>query len=260
MKPTEPPSLAVWMLDHFVPGGRDDALAGDLLEEYRAGRSKAWYWRQVVSAMAIALARTLGNSASLMLFAMLWSMLAPAWLVLVTRAEEHAHLTERFYRMDWPWSTVCDLGLLLIADLVFIWAGIVLYLLPDLRRAGDRIRPMARGFAASLRILMVVWVALIAAPKYFLAVEQSGRPVLGPAPTYIVDRFDLMEVARVAPEDEWLARYGDPVVVPEVSPASFITDVRRSTLIVRLPFFLVVLCALWRVNVPARSRRNATSM
>jgi hypothetical protein len=34
----------------------DDAMIGDLGEEYRAGRSRWWYWRQVVSAVAAATA------------------------------------------------------------------------------------------------------------------------------------------------------------------------------------------------------------
>jgi hypothetical protein len=258
MRTPEPPSLATWMLDRFVPGKRDEALAGDLLEEFRAGRTGRWYWRQVVSAIAIALIRTLGDNASRVLFAALWSMLAPVWLLLVNRAEEYAHLNERFYRMDWPWSTVCDLGLLLLANLVFIWAGIVLCLLPDLLHAGGRVRPILRGFASSLRILMVVWVALIAVPKYFLAVQQTNRPVLGPAPTYIVDRFSPMAVVRLAPEDEWNARYGDPVVTPEVSPFALLADTKQSSVIVRLPFFLVVLCALWRVGPPAISRKRTS--
>jgi len=46
-----PPALANWMLDHLTPAGHEDALAGDLLEEFRAGRSAAWYWRQVLGAL-----------------------------------------------------------------------------------------------------------------------------------------------------------------------------------------------------------------
>jgi hypothetical protein len=261
MRRSEPPSLATWMLDHAVPGGRDEGLAGDLLEEFRAGRTEGWYWRQVVSAIAIAFARAVGDNASLLLFSALWSMLAPAWLLIVRRAEERLHVTERFYRMDWPWSMVCDLGLLMMVNLVFIWAGIVVYLLPDLMHAGRRLRSIARGFAASLRILMLVWVVLIALPKYFLAVEQTSRPVLGPVPTYRmykVDLFSPLEVARVAPQDEWTARYGHPVMVMEPSACSLITDMKQATVIVRLPFFLVLLCALWRVSPSVRIRNMRT--
>ncbi len=43
MRPTEPPPIATWLLEHV--GLRNQSLAGDLLEEYRTGRSGAWYWR-----------------------------------------------------------------------------------------------------------------------------------------------------------------------------------------------------------------------
>jgi hypothetical protein len=244
------------MLDHFVPGGRDEGLAGDLLEEFRSGRSRGWYWRQVVGTMAAASWRILGNNGALMVFAVLWSMLAPTWLLLIARAEEHAHLNERFYRMDWPWSMVCDLGLLLLANLVFIWAGIVLCLVPDLLHSGRRgIHHLGRGLAASIRILMVVWIALIAVPKYFIAVEKTQPPALGPVSSYAITHLNPTEVIRIAPGDEWRAHYGEPVIVAEVNPLSLITDVRQTTLIVRLPFFLVVLCALWRAT-PVRVVRK----
>jgi hypothetical protein len=256
MRRSEPPSLATWILDHAVPGGRDEGLAGDLLEEYRSGRSAGWYWRQVFSATVIGFTRMLGGNGALILFAALWSLFAPAWLLIVTRAEEHYHLKERFYRMDWPWSTVCDLGLLLVANLAFVWAGIVLYLLPDLLHSQQRkVRPIGRGLAGSLRVLMVVWVALIAVPKYFISVQTTGQPVLGPVNSYAITHLDPADVVRVAPQDEWTARYGDPIVVPEVNPLSLITDVRQSTMIVRLPFFLVVLCALWRFRARPRIKR-----
>ena len=47
----EPPKLAKWVLKHF--GSANEALAGDLIEEYAQGRSAAWYWRQVLIAVLI---------------------------------------------------------------------------------------------------------------------------------------------------------------------------------------------------------------
>ena len=49
MKPGEPPRIATWLLEHFGPEYGQEELAGDLLEGYRRGRSKAWYWRQVLA-------------------------------------------------------------------------------------------------------------------------------------------------------------------------------------------------------------------
>lgn len=51
MKFSTPPALAAWLLDHMVIGGRNDALAGDLLEEFQRRCSPGWYWRQVLGAI-----------------------------------------------------------------------------------------------------------------------------------------------------------------------------------------------------------------
>ncbi len=47
-----PPSFATWLLDHFGDRYRRESLVGDLAEEYQRGRSSAWYWRQVLCALA----------------------------------------------------------------------------------------------------------------------------------------------------------------------------------------------------------------
>jgi hypothetical protein len=46
-----PPTLATWMLKHLVLGDRNEALEGDLLEEFQRRRSASWYWRQVIGAI-----------------------------------------------------------------------------------------------------------------------------------------------------------------------------------------------------------------
>ena len=51
MRSSQPPIVATWVLTHF--GNRNEVLAGDLIEEYRRGRSASWYWRQVVVALLI---------------------------------------------------------------------------------------------------------------------------------------------------------------------------------------------------------------
>lgn len=51
MNPSYPPRLATILLEHFGPESNKEALAGDLLESFRQGRSSAWYWRQVLSAI-----------------------------------------------------------------------------------------------------------------------------------------------------------------------------------------------------------------
>jgi hypothetical protein len=45
-----PPRLASLLLERFAPG--NEALHGDLDEEFSSGRSSVWYWRQVMAAIA----------------------------------------------------------------------------------------------------------------------------------------------------------------------------------------------------------------
>jgi len=52
MKSLRPPTVATWLLERFLLDPRDTSLIGDLIEHYTQGRSRAWYWRQVLIAIA----------------------------------------------------------------------------------------------------------------------------------------------------------------------------------------------------------------
>jgi hypothetical protein len=49
------PRIATALLDRLAPD--QEAMVGDLLEAYHSGRSRAWYWRQVIIAVALSTAR-----------------------------------------------------------------------------------------------------------------------------------------------------------------------------------------------------------
>jgi hypothetical protein len=53
VKPTNPPALATKLLESLVAERTSEALLGDLIEQYEGGRSRAWYWWQVLQALAI---------------------------------------------------------------------------------------------------------------------------------------------------------------------------------------------------------------
>ncbi len=76
MKSSRPPILVTKLLEWLASGPHGDALAGDLVEQYRQGRSAVWYWRQALLAIVVCLARdrTLGGPAilaSLLVFLLL---------------------------------------------------------------------------------------------------------------------------------------------------------------------------------------------
>jgi len=50
MRSERPPLIAAWLLERFCA---DPGLAGDLIEEYRARRSRAWYWKQAIIAVGV---------------------------------------------------------------------------------------------------------------------------------------------------------------------------------------------------------------
>jgi hypothetical protein len=214
MTPMRPPSLATWMLDHLVPGPRNEALAGDLLEEFSAGRPANWYWRQTLVVFALACSRQLLNNRGVLLFTALWSTFVPAWLLGLAALENRFHLNQRFSQLDWPWPIISDWGLLLASNLLFIWTGIALYRLPQLWAERNlRFGTLAREILASMPVLSVLWATLILLPKAFL-----------------LDRADPL----APPIDSW------------------VHNQRLCGLLVRLPFFLTALCTLWgAANRPA---------
>ena len=99
----EPPRLATWALEHLAPGKQNEALAGDLLEDFRAGRSNRWYWRQVFAACLTAWLRYLGDRKMVVAFAFVWSMFAPVW---TTLQERILHGPSRMWRMDLSFSGI----------------------------------------------------------------------------------------------------------------------------------------------------------
>ena len=57
MKPANPPSLPTKLLELLVPPRTSEALLGDLIEQFESGRSRTWYWRQVILALVISAGR-----------------------------------------------------------------------------------------------------------------------------------------------------------------------------------------------------------
>src|SRR5581483_11656066 len=53
----ELPRIATWLLHTFAAGGTQESIAGDITERYMRGRSRLWYWRQVLAAVVMATVR-----------------------------------------------------------------------------------------------------------------------------------------------------------------------------------------------------------
>jgi len=53
MRDQLPPRVATWLAQRLVSGPKRESLLGDLIEQYRQGRSGIWYWRQVLAAILV---------------------------------------------------------------------------------------------------------------------------------------------------------------------------------------------------------------
>lgn len=217
----EPPSLATWMLEHLTPGDRDEALAGDLLEQFQSGRSGAWYWRQALHACVVGWTLNLRARLPLLVFALLWSMLAPAWTAILDRILNDVRVAGLMWHMDAPFSPLWRLLLWMPLNVLYLWAGILLFVLSH----GSLTRAVPRR---------QLFTALGVAAGLFL-------------PVY----FGTFVVANL------LAWPGPVVPRHSLTPVNELADLAVWADILRIPYFLTLLFALWKAS--PRYRRLATS-
>jgi hypothetical protein len=212
----DPPYLATWMLEHWMLGSSNNALAGDLLEEFRsgrAGRTRAWYWRQVIVAIAINCSREILNHRSVMLFAVMWSVASPAWLVLSSNAEVNTRAWGMMWQMDWPWSTICAIALALVTSLAFIWSGMTLYLIPQMVAARSfNLRRLIRSLLQALPIFITT-----------SAVPYALSLIFGPGHGVGIDRRTL-------------------------TPLNAMTDLRTWAMVERFFNLPILLYGLWKAQ------------
>jgi hypothetical protein len=99
----QPPVIANWLLRRFA-SCTSTALIGDLQEEYEAGRSSAWYWRQVAGAIMTGLRKDIQKHPVLALrgIATGWIVLLLIFALLGDRA------AEAIAKYVWNWSRYED--------------------------------------------------------------------------------------------------------------------------------------------------------
>jgi len=154
MKTSRPPAFATWLLEWLALGNKNEALAGDLMEEFERRRSVAWYWRQVVGGILAGLAGELraeweeaGHVVAWTFgFAVAWNCAMSSYegyvdSVFVREAMSGAAISPRF---------VVDARYPLGSAVVMLAMGIVLYL--AILRSLDLWR-FARGLSVGVMIL-----------------------------------------------------------------------------------------------------------
>ena len=189
MRRLEPPATATWLLEHFTLGERNEALAGDLLEGFRNGRTAGWYWSQVLVAIALGWAGACIARPSILAFGVLWSMLAPAWYVVTESKATQMSLTGLFSSLAFPWSLLVYLLCMLIVSLTFIWAGIGIYLLWQISLTGS-VGKLRLGRALLLSaFVQLASIAVISTISAYLL--PAGHPIDRNVLTPLSATFDL---------------------------------------------------------------------
>jgi len=159
MKHENPPAAARWFLEHLVPGKKNDALAGDLLEEFRAGRSTLWYWRQVLAAFMVGCMGSMRANWLAFVFAFLWAIPASALWIKMIRWQSGTFVTRR-WDLAWPYSMICELGLTFGSQLLYVWVGVIF---------GFSIFSAAQKQFKARQLVRAVWISMAAYLVAFLS-------------------------------------------------------------------------------------------
>jgi hypothetical protein len=130
MNHRNPPRIATWIFEHLRPAGCDEALAGDLLEDFRNGRSAGWYWHQIIAALAVEWSQSAWQQRTSLLFAAAWSVGSPSWVLFDFRFRDLLwHTSFIWYIPPWPWRFICFLVLELVEAMLFISLGALAYVM-----------------------------------------------------------------------------------------------------------------------------------
>jgi hypothetical protein len=174
MKSPQPPVLATWLLDHLVPGGISEALAGDLLEQFGQQRSAAWYWRQVLAAIIVSFLRELRVRSIAILLAIACSSVVPWRHIWIT--PQFKSLSNFGFRLPWPLSLTYQITLLTLLNTIMLVIAFGMYL--AVTRSFNR-RRFSQALLVALPVLALASTGLMfgmALPlPLFLKLDLAAR-------------------------------------------------------------------------------------
>jgi hypothetical protein len=119
VKQLKPPVIATWLLDRFGVTRRNEALAGDLIEEFHSSNSRAWYWAQALIAILVNVRADLWAHKLLGIRAILVGEIASTILT-ITFANALTRWGPRFTITSATWW-LCTLGAALVINGVSGW-------------------------------------------------------------------------------------------------------------------------------------------
>ena len=131
MKSSKPPAVAEWLLEHLVLRSNNEALAGDLLEEFRQGRSAGWYWRQVLIAIFTSCSAKLPILWVAAGFTIVWIGVLDAssqWLLHISRGRLFQTVFSWGLRLAWPLSEIYAITFFAALTAVPLLISLTIYL------------------------------------------------------------------------------------------------------------------------------------
>jgi hypothetical protein len=154
------PALATALLSRFGP--QDESFVGDLAEEYSGGRSRSWYWRQVLAAIVLASGRHIDAHPlrATMAVATGWGT---ALLLFFTLGDRVANVLAGWL-WDWDRQTAYQTGVwwpFAIAAWMVSYAGFVISAAVVARVHRRHAGPMLVAYAASMLVVLAVSAVLI---------------------------------------------------------------------------------------------------
>ena len=125
---SNPPRLAIWFLRRACSARHNEALTGDLIERFREGQTRGWFWRQVFIAIAISVLREIGRHWPQLCYAIVGTALT--WLFWDAPALRRVPAWLHWNDLPWPWSQVAlelsRQALLALGALSILAAGLVI--------------------------------------------------------------------------------------------------------------------------------------
>jgi hypothetical protein len=124
---TNPPKGAIWLLQHGWPGD-NEALAGDLIERFREGQTRGWFWRQVLIAFVVSALGEIRGHWPHLCYAFVGTVLT--WFFWDAKALRHVPGWLHWRDLPWPWSQLAfelsRQALFALAALSVLAAGLVI--------------------------------------------------------------------------------------------------------------------------------------
>jgi hypothetical protein len=177
MRSMHPPAFAHWLLRNFGFSPSNEAVIGDLDERYRQGRSRLWYWRQALQAIAMGFCQDVWAHKLLALRALLlgwiikFGWLRLAGLVIFTACNPRNNPDACRILGDWHWQWFMPL---LLASITASVALCITSVWLVARMSGRHYRSM---------VILYILVELLAVPVMINAAQTTqftGAVVLVP--------------------------------------------------------------------------------